>query len=145
MRSVFRAWQVWLTGVLLATACGAVFAAVSPFTNSRSEPHAVLYLNYKMVPSRIYPVRIWMVDGKNTNRSDQPVVWMKPGEYNLTIKLTQVVNMDYIPGLKQKMPDTRQMRDLKLHVEAGKVYYLGAKFDASGAWQPVVWKSENIK
>ncbi|MGH8337701.1 MAG: hypothetical protein ACRETL_12970 [Gammaproteobacteria bacterium] len=127
----------------MAAVCAA--AAASPFVGSRSEPHAVLYLNYKMIPRQIYPVRIWMVDGKLTNRSDQMVVWMKPGNYALTIKLTKVVNMDYTPGLTQKMPDAKQMHDLKLSVQAGKAYYIGAKFDSSGKWQPEIWKTADIK
>lgn len=145
MRTVLLSWRVWLAGVLLITTGGAAFAAVSPFVSSHSEPHAVLYLNYKMVPSRIYPVRIWMVDGKITNRSDQPVVWMRSGDYDLQIKLTKVVNLADMPGLTQQLPDTKQMQNLKLSVEAGKAYYIGAKFDISGRWQPVVWKTEDIK
>ncbi|MGB9430353.1 MAG: hypothetical protein WCC11_10870 [Gammaproteobacteria bacterium] len=141
MRNSFR----WLAGLLLAAVCAAAVAAPSPFVSSRSEPHAVLYLNYKMIPSRIYPVRIWMVDGKLTNRSDQPVVWLKPGEYSFKIKLTKVVNLAYVPGATQKLPDARQMQDLKLSVEAGKAYYIGAKFDASGKWRPEVWKTTDIK
>lgn len=133
-------------GVLFAALCiGAFAATTSPFVSSRSEPHAVLYLNYKMVPRQIYPVRIWMVDGKLTNRSDQTVVWMRPGDYLLKIKLSKVVNLNYMPGLAQRMPDAKQMHDLKLKVLVGKAYYLGAKFDSSGAWQPLVWKTENLK
>lgn len=133
-------------GALLAAVWVSAGAAVSsPFVGSRSEPYAVLYLNYKMVPRQIYPVRIWMVDGKLTNRSDQNVVWMQPGEYQLTIKLPKVVDMAYMPGMAQKMPDAKQMHDLKLKLEAGKAYYIGAQFDNSGAWQPVVWKTADAK
>lgn len=146
MNIAIRNSLAWCAGVLCAAICATVFAAVSSaFVNSRSEPHAVLYLNYKMVPSQIYPVRIWMVDGTLTNRSDQGVVWMKPGDYTLRIKLTKIVNLDYVPGLKQKLPDARQMQDLKLDLQAGKAYYIGAKFDASGNWQPVVWKTAEFK
>lgn len=146
MNIPFRNLSAGFAGALLATVCVSAGAAVSsPFVGSRSEPHAVLYLNYKMVPRQIYPIRIWMVDGKLTNRSDQNVVWMQPGEYQLTIRLTKVVNMAYVPGLAQKMPDAKQMHDLKLKMEAGKTYYIGAKFDNSGAWQPVVWKTADTK
>lgn len=145
MRTLLKYGKVGLLGVLLAVTCGAAFAADAPFVNSRSEPHGVLYLNYKMVPRQIYPVRIWMVDGKLTNRSDQMVVWMKPGDYKLTIKLTKVVNMDYAPGLTTNKMDGAQMHDLNLKVEAGHAYYVGAKFDAKGSWEPVVWKSEAVK
>lgn len=146
MNIAMRNSLVWCAGVLCTAICVTAFAAVSSaFVSSRSEPHAVLYLNYQMVPSRIYPVRIWMVDGTLTNRSDQGVVWMKPGTYSLRITLTRVVNLDYVPGLKQKLPAARQMQDLKLELQAGKAYYLGAKFDPSGNWQPVVWKTADLK
>ncbi|MGH8362240.1 MAG: hypothetical protein ACRESQ_02685 [Gammaproteobacteria bacterium] len=136
----------WCAGLLSLAICLTAFAATSSaFVSSRSEPHAVLYLNYKVVPRQIYPVRIWMVDGVITNRSDQQVVWMKPGEYALTIKLTKVVNLAYVPGLKQQMPNARQMQELKLELQAGKAYFIGAKFDASGNWQPEVWKTEELK
>ncbi|MGA9853364.1 MAG: hypothetical protein WBR15_10590 [Gammaproteobacteria bacterium] len=135
----------WLVVLLLAVFCVAAVAAPSPFVNSRREPHAVLYLNYKMIPSRIYPVRIWMVNGKLTNRSNQGVIWMKPDEYTFNFKLTKVVNLDYVPGVTQKIPDARQTHEMKLSVEAGKAYYIGAKFDPSGKWQPEVWKTTDIK
>lgn len=146
MNIPLRNSAAWFAGALFAAVCVVASAAVSsPFVGSRSEPHAVLYLNYKMVPRQIYPVRIWMVDGKLTNRSNQNVVWMRPGEYRLTIKLTKVVDMAYIPGMAQKMPDAKQMHDLKLKLEAGKAYYIGAQFDNSGAWQPVVWKTADAR
>ncbi|MDE2273961.1 MAG: hypothetical protein KGL00_07145 [Gammaproteobacteria bacterium] len=146
MKIKIRNPLAWCAGLLSMAIYLTAFAATpSAFVNSRSEPHAVLYLNYKMVPRRVYPVRIWLVDGKLTNRSDQGVVWIKPGDYTLRIKLTRVVNLDYVPGLKQKLPDARQMQDLKLALQAGKAYYIGAKFDASGNWQPVVWKTEELK
>lgn len=144
MRTQFLGSRIWPVGLLLVVLGGNVFAT-SPFVNSRSQPHGVLYLNYKMVPRQVYPVRVWMVDGKLTNRSNQMVVWMKPGDYKLTIKLTKVVNLAYVPGLKQQLPNQPQMRDLRLDVQAGKAYYIGAKFDNAGAWQPVVWNTEDLK
>lgn len=145
MKISFPNKQAWLVGLLLAMTCGAAFAADSPFVNSRSEPHGVLYLNYKMVPRKIYPVRVWAVDGKLTNRSDQMVVWMKPGDYKLTMKLTKVVNMNYVPGLTMNKMEAQQMHDLQITVKAGEAYYIGAKFDAKGAWEPVIWKTEPAK
>ena len=145
MKTLFRIWRMWLTGLVLAAMFGPAIAAATPFVNSRNEPHAVLYLDYKMASRQIYPVRIWMVDGKLTNRSNQNVVWMRPGSYTLTIKLTKIINMDYMPGLTQKLPDAKQMHNLKLNVEAGKAYYIGAKFTASGTWRPAVWKTIGIK
>ena len=139
IRNSFR----WLTGLLLAAFC--VTATASPFVNSRSELHAVLYLNYQMIPRKIYPVRIWMLDGKLTNRSDQGVLWIKPGNYTFRVKLAKVVNLAYLPGLRQKLPDARQMQEMKLDVAAHEAYYIGAKFAASGKWQPEVWKTENTK
>ncbi|HVA54540.1 MAG TPA: hypothetical protein VNI53_01895 [Gammaproteobacteria bacterium] len=143
MNVMMRKSNVWLIGLLLASLCAATMA--SPFVNSRSVPHAVLYLNYKLIPQKIWPVRIWMVDGKLTNRSDQQVIWIQPGKYSFDVKLTKVVNLAYMPGLMQKIPNAQQMHEMKLRVEAGKAYYIGAKFAASGKWQPEVWKTEKAK
>ena len=152
-----------LTGAALLTATGLAAAADSPFLGTRSEPHATLYLNVDKRASQIYPVNIWMVDGKLTNRDDQGVLWVKPGEYTFTFKVAkdfnltvnkpgaiasqekvQGVNMADAPGL-QRDSSRKEEHVLKVAVEAGKAYYIGAKLGARGKWEPVVWKTEDQK
>lgn len=132
-----------LSGLLLAAAGVSAFAA-SPFLGSRSEPHGALILNVNQSARQIWPVRIWAVDGTLTNRSNQGVLWIKPGEYTFNVK-TGVVNMADVPGLSRSTNYGQEAHDLKLKVKAGTTYFIGAKFAASGKWKPVVWKTESSK
>ncbi|MBU6420987.1 MAG: hypothetical protein KGL98_09215 [Gammaproteobacteria bacterium] len=134
---------VWCIGLLLAGIGGAALAA-SPFVGSRSESHGVLYLNVNQAAKQIWPVKIWAVDGALTNRSDQGVLWIKPGDYTFKVKLG-AVNMADVPGLSRRASYGQDAHDLKLSVQAGTAYYIGAKFAASGKWEPVVWKTEAAK
>lgn len=134
---------VWLPGLLLAGVCGTALAA-SPFVGSRSEPHAVLQLSVVQSAKQIWPVKIWAVDGKLTNRSNQGTLWIKPGEYTFKLK-TGAVNMADVPGLSRASNYGQEAHDLKLAVKAGMTYFIGAKFVASGRWEPVVWKTETSK
>jgi len=132
----------WLTGLVLAMLC--VAATAAPFVGSRNEPHAVLYLNVNQSAKQIWPVKIWAVDGKLTNRSNQGVLWIKPGVYTFKIKLG-TVNLADVPGLQRSAVYGQETHELKIGVEAGKAYYIGAKFAASGKWQPQVWKTAEAK
>ncbi|HEX6550549.1 MAG TPA: hypothetical protein VF117_07740 [Gammaproteobacteria bacterium] len=129
------------TGVLLIAFCAAVAAADTPFLGSRSEPHATLYLNVDQTAKQIYPVEIWAVDGKLTNRDDQGVLWIKPGEYTFDVRVARSVNLADLPGLQRSTRYGQMKHQLKVKVEAGKDYYIGAKFAASGKWKPEVWKT----
>lgn len=133
----------WVLGLVLA-AVGVTATAASPFVGSRSEPHGVLYLNVNQTAKQIWPVKIWAVDGELTNRSDQGVLWVKPGDYTFNIKLG-AVNIADVPGLSRNAAYGQKAHELKLNVQAGTAYYIGAKFAASGKWQPVVWKTEAAK
>jgi hypothetical protein len=133
---------------------GALFALVSvagmaasdsPFLGSQGDPHGTLYLNVDQTAKQIYPVLIWQVDGKLTNRSDQGVLWVKPGDYTFTVKLGRDVNLANVPGLQRNASYGQDEHQIKVSVEQGKAYYVGAKFTAAGKWEPVIWKTEDQK
>jgi len=132
-----------MLGGMLALASMAVIAATSPFLGSQSDPHGTLYLNVDQSARQIFPVKIWSVDGQLTNRSDQGMLWVKPGDYTFSVKLGKV-NMADVPGL-ERGANYQEDHDLKVTVEQGKAYYIGAKFSAAGKWEPVVWKTEDQK
>jgi hypothetical protein len=120
----------------------ATSAFASPFVSSSHDPHATVYLGVAQTAKQIYPVEIRAVDGKLTNRVDMGALWVAPGEYSFDVKVSEVVNLANIPGLQTSAKFGQDTHTLKLNVEAGQAYYIGAKFDASGKWQPVVWKTE---
>ncbi len=153
-----------LTGAALLASASLAGAADSPFLGSKGDPHGTLYLNVDQRASQIYPVNIWAVDGKLTNRDDQGVLWVKPGEYTFTFKVAkdynltvnkpgmirsqervQGVNMADAPGLQRDSGNSAEDHVLKVTVEAGKAYYIGAKLGARGKWEPVIWKTEDQK
>lgn len=141
MKISIRKFSAWSVAALLVAISAAAVAA--PFLGSKSDPHATLYLNVDQRAHQIYPVNIWMVDGKLTNRSDQGVLWVTPGEYTFSFKM-KAVNQADAPGLARDSGSQRdQPHDLKVTVEAGKAYYIGGKLGASGTWAPTVWKTED--
>ena len=136
-----RTFSIWTAAVALAAVSLAALA--SPFLGSSKDPHATLYLNVDQRAKQIYPVNIWAVDGKLSNRSDQGMLWVTPGEYTFSFKM-KVVNQADAPGLARDSGDQRdQSHDLKVTLEAGKAYYIGGKLGASGKWEPMVWKTED--
>jgi hypothetical protein len=103
-------------------------------------PHAKLYLNVDKRASQIYPVEIRTIDGKLTNH--RGVMWIAPGEYTFGVKVSGKVKVADLPGFQMKPSTGPQEHTLKLKVEAGMAYYIGAKFKSNGEWEPVVWKTE---
>jgi len=142
MNTLIRGSIGWLTGVVLTMFCA--MAVASPFVGSRNVPHAVLYLNVNQSAKQIWPVKIWAVDGKLTNRSNQGVLWIKPGNYVFNIKLG-TVNLADVPGLQRNAVYGQETHELKISVEDGKAYYIGAKFAASNLWKPEVWKTADAQ
>lgn len=135
-----------LIGALFAlVSVAGIAASDSPFLGSKSDPHGTLYLNVDQTAKQIFPVQIWSVDGKLSNRSDQGMLWVKPGDYTLSVKVAKGVNLANVPGLQRSASYGQDQHDLKISVEPGKAYYVGAKFTASGKWEPVIWKTEDQK
>lgn len=143
MKGSMRKLTAWSAVLILAAV--SVAAIASPFLGSRKGPHATLYLNVDQRAKEIYPVKMWMVDGKLSNRVDQGILWVTPGEYTFTFKMGAVNQAD-APGLVHGAASKRdQPHDLKIKLEAGRAYYIGGKLGASGTWEPVVWKTEEQK
>lgn len=132
-----RVW-IWCAAALLMLAAGIAHAGLGG--GVMSGPHAKLYLDVDQRAKQIYPVEIWKIDGKLTNH--RGVMWIKPGDYTFSVKVSGKVNLADLPGLKSKPSLGPQEHTLTLKVEAGKAYYIGAKFDSAGDWQAVVWKTE---
>jgi hypothetical protein len=138
-----RRFPTWATALLLAALSLAAYA--SPFVGSKSDAHGTLLMNMDQRAKQIYPVNVWAVDGKLTNRANQGVLWVAPGEYTFSVKVSPEVNLADIPGLQRNASYGQDIHELKVTVEAGKDYYIGAKFSASGKWEPVIWKTEADK
>ena len=142
MKTMMRHPLKLMAGILLAAVCTA--AVASPFVGSMKDPHATLYLNVDQTARQIWPVKVWAVDGKLSNHSDSGVLYMHPGEYTLNVRAGRV-NIADAPGLQRSASYGQDEHEIKIRLQAGKAYYIGAKFEASGKWQPVLWKTEDAK
>lgn len=120
------------------------FTAASPFVGSVKVAHATLYLNVDQRARQILPLEISAVNGALTNRSDQGVVWIRPGEYTFKVRVSEPVNLADLSGLVRRAASGHAPHTLSLQVKAGQAYYLGAQFQTSGHWKPVVWKIANV-
>jgi hypothetical protein len=129
---------IWCAAALLILIAGVARAGMGG--GIMSGPHAKLYLNVEQRAKQIYPVEIWKIDGKLTNH--RGVMWIVPGDYTFSVKVSGKVNVADLPGFQSKPSTGPQEHLLKLKVEAGKAYYIGAKFSSAGNWEPVVWKTE---
>ncbi len=141
MSTFSRRGAALAAGALFGIVALTVGAAASPFVGSMKTAHATLYLNVDQRARQIWPVEIWAVDGVLTNHSDQGVLWIRPGQYTFKVRVSQQVNLADVPGLERRAYYGQAKHELKLQVRAGKAYYIGAKFRASGDWKPVVWKT----
>jgi hypothetical protein len=130
---------IWCTAMLLLLIAGVAQAGSDE--GLMNGPHAKLYLNVSQRAKQIYPVEIWKIDGKLTNH--RGVMWIVPGDYTFSVKVSGKVNVANLPGFQTRPSLGPQEHTLKLKVEAGKAYYIGAKFSSAGNWEPVVWKTEN--
>ena len=144
MSTTFQRGTLLAVTTALIFATFAVCASTSPFVASEKTQHATLYLNVDEHARQIWPVQIRAVDGVLTNRSNQGVLWVRPGVYTFTLRVSQAVNLADVPGLVHSAGHKHAAHELKLHVRAGKAYYIGAKFKASGVWKPVVWKVQDV-
>jgi hypothetical protein len=132
--------------VLTVLAAAAVLVAVPaladrPFAGA-GEPSGQIVGSPARPAGDIYPVRFVGIDGENI--VPREVFWLKPGKYTLTV--TPIITDP--GGLTTRRPHPRQkegMNKIDLVVEAGKTYYIGARYDNKNRRAPystVVYRIE---
>jgi hypothetical protein len=112
------------------------------------------------IPGGIYPAYIATIDGRNINTTDaiQPTrtglgggaaganrhtIRLPPGDHEIRI----VADLTQATGTLSTEINNRRSSTgtIKLYVEEGRRYYLGARLTSSrrGEWEAVVWKVED--
>lgn len=134
-----RILYFWMLLTLVAAAMPAL-ADGAPFA-SANEPHAVVYLNGSPRAQDLYPVRVRSINGRLTVRENLPVLRLAPGTYKLQIRLETIKHMENLPGMVAGGTRHRTNDTLTLTVEPGMAYYLAARVQQNGNWQPVIWKT----
>lgn len=129
-----------LAGSVAGLLLGCAAVAAHPFA-SPSEPHGLLVPDMQMTAQDIYPVEIVAIDGNLIPGRKGPL-WLKPGEYEFTVKLADKVDLNYVFGLRRESRIHGQ-NTIKIRIEEGMRYYLGAKMEGRNpTWKVVLWKTE---
>ncbi len=107
------------------------------------------------IPAKIYPAYIAVIDGKNVQTTAalgglagrKHTFRLSPGDHTIRIVAdlsqatgTLATGVDYTPRGEQP-------GEIKVFVEEGRRYYLGARLTGTRRddWQPVVWSVQDIE
>ncbi|KAA3644274.1 MAG: hypothetical protein DWP95_04830 [Proteobacteria bacterium] len=105
------------------------------------EPSGKIVFNDVNPAKLLYQVELVAVNGENVPRRAH-AVWLKPGEYELTLfpKLDNYAIKHM--GLKERRNADRELVVVSFKVVAGKTYYLAydARAEDSLDWQPISYK-----
>lgn len=108
-----------------------------------SEPSGKVVLSDYSQARQLYQVKLVEINGENV-----PVrahaVWLKPGQYELTLSAQIDGNAKKTMSLKERRGAAERENKLSLTVEAGKTYYLSydARAEKTIDWKPIVHKVE---
>lgn len=90
----------------------------------------------------IYPVEIIAIDGRNI--APRPTIWLKPGEYELTVR-ADVRNPPGLSSVRRQSHNADGRNLVEVVVEAGKTYHVGSRHDRSNdrnPYQAVLYRVE---
>ena len=107
------------------------------------------------IPDRVYPAYIAVIDGRNVQPysaiagidSMKHTFRLPPGDHTIRI----VADLSDATGVLSTgptyTPRGEQPGEIKLFVEAGRQYYLGARLTGSrrDEWEAVIWSEKDIE
>ena len=136
---------------ILAAVAASLLAACA--TRPPDEPYGIVSVEIKNVPKYIYPVRVATINGEpvrpgSLDLSNPNVGKLRfelpPGDHviRVTADLTEATGS--IRSIRT--PRDEQPGEVKIFVEPGRRYYVGAYFPGGrrDEWKAVVWKVEDI-
>lgn len=128
--------------ILLAMVLSGAALADNVFAGA-NEPHGIVYLDGSPRAHDLYPVRVRYINGKLTSRENLPVLRLEPGTYKLGLRLVSISHMENLPGLiGANRGYQKVVQPVTLTVKPGHIYFIAARVQASGTWQPVIWKEK---
>lgn len=128
----------------LMMAAPALAAGANPVAG-KDQPYGLLVTSFKNTPNQLYPVIIESLDGYAL-ATEQRTLRVKPGTYRVRVSLREPVDRGFAPGVKFVNSNTSQLNEppLELEVEAGKIYYIGARVGRPDQdIEVTVWKTED--
>lgn len=122
---------------------------------SSDDPHGVVTTFTSNIPEKIYPAYIAVIDGRNVQTTSavgglagkKHTFRLSPGDHTIRVvaDLSQATGT-LVTGTVYT-PRGEQPGEIKLFVEAGRRYYIGARLTGSrrDEWEPVVWAVQDIE
>ncbi len=124
--------------VTLAGACAEVRQAVP------DRPHGVVVVGQSEIPDYIYPVFLVEVDG--TTVRDRRTTWtLDPGDHEIVVAADLTQATGSVRG--GFTPRDEQPGRMKIFVEAGMKYWVGAKFTGGrrDEWEAVIYREAPLE
>lgn len=151
---LFRAFGV-VPGLLLVAVSALSGGCMEARMMSPDRHYGVVTTFTSDIPAKIYPAYIAVIDGKNVQTTAalgglagrKHTFRLAPGDHTIRLvaDLSQATGtlgtgVDYTPRGEQP-------GEIKLFVEEGRRYYLGASLTGTRRddWQPVVWSVQDIE
>lgn len=127
----------------------AVIALTLPFSllafnfAKPSEPSGKLIFSEPGPHMSFYPVQLTAVNGQNVPTRTH-AVWLKPGEYELTLAPQLDDHAKKHMSLKERRNADQQLEVISFKVVEGKSYYLtyDARAEDSLDWKPIAYRIE---
>lgn len=119
-----------------------ISVSASPFS-SPQQPWSKLTINQAFDNHKVYSMELIAINGNNiSDRGD--VVWLKPGDYDLTFNAK--VNKKYTNGrlAKAKTGNNDIYHKVNMSLKEGKTYFMSYETEGKDAhnWKPMVYKIE---
>ena len=105
----------------------------SPLTQPGDDA-AQLIGSWERPAQYLYSVNFLEIDGEYIGRN-RDIIWLEPGRYTLTVQMI-VQNPPGIPSRSRLIRRDDDFNKIDLVVEAGKRYYIQAKFDRTRKGAP---------
>ncbi len=108
-----------------------------------SEPSGKIILTDFSPAKLLYQVKLVAVNGENVPIRAH-AVWLKPGEYELTLSPQLDEYAKKHMGLKERRNADQQLEIVSFNVVEGKTYFLAydARADSSLDWKPIAHRIE---
>ena len=127
-----------MSALLATTGCAEIRQAVP------DRPHGVVVVGQSEIPSFIYPVFLVAVDGASV-RERRSSWTLDPGDHEIVVAADLTQATGSVRG--GFTPRDEQPGRLKIFVEAGMKYWIGAKFTGGrrDEWEAVIYREAPLE
>ncbi len=156
MRTSLSALGIRFTGLVVSLAAvGFAGGCMEARMLSSDEPYGVVTTFTSDIPDKVYPAYIAVIDGRNVQSTSavgglagrKHTFRLPAGDHTIRVvaDLTQATGTLNTGAVYT--PRGEQPGEMKLFVEEGRRYYIGARLTGSrrDEWEPVIWAVHDIE